>query len=158
MCITTVLKLSSLSSIATLDLHIIEYNGSKSESDPLVDLVTLALKLWGASLKRFDISLALDRNDDNWFSATGIREVLGQISQAAPQIEFTAEPRSDAFYHRFKSTSNIGLEKAHQAATETLKFSIEFSNRLLASHDFDGAKALLELLVLLRGKMLREKD
>jgi hypothetical protein len=74
------------------------------------------------------------------------------------QLHFDIQPRHDPFYHRPKTSGTVNFKRAHQAASSTVKFGLDLSDRLLATGDFDGAKGLVELLLPLRGNMLREKD
>lgn len=156
--IATVLGVFPRSPIITLNLHLSQYTRPpKPKPDPLLEVIPLALKLWSTSLRQLDVSLQIDTSGTPHFTASTTRKVRRKVLEAAPQVNFTARPGADAFYTRFKDP-DFAFKKDHQAVTETLRFGLEFADRLLVTEDLDGAKAMLELLVPLRGKMLREKD
>ncbi|ORY84078.1 hypothetical protein BCR35DRAFT_331026 [Leucosporidium creatinivorum] len=128
--IATAINLFSSSPITTLSLRVLEYQ-NKTKPDPLDALLANIAKG---------------------------REMRRQVTAVIPQLDLSVEPRYDPFYHRPPNAGSVGLERACDAATETLKFGLDLSDHLLATKDFDGAKALIELLLPLRGKMLRLKD
>jgi hypothetical protein len=83
-----------------------------------------------------------------------------QVEALAPHAQFTIGPDYDAFQQRPTDIilPVVGLARSCEAATETLEFGLDLVGRLEATKDFAGAKALLKLLLPLRGQLLRARD
>lgn len=151
--ITTILKLYSHSPVATLDLRLLDYD-HRQDHHPFVAMAPVVSKLWRTSLRRLDASIAAAYTSSPPYVTTSvITKVRRELAQTSSPVDFTAEPRYDPFYHQPRST-----QQDYRAVAETLGFALDYSKRLHVTEDSDGQKALLNLLLPLRGKMLREKD
>ncbi|ORY84086.1 hypothetical protein BCR35DRAFT_303136 [Leucosporidium creatinivorum] len=147
------LSLVVLSPLRAVALNLLDLSTSP---EALLSLLQHLVDLFPSSLRQVDIDLSIPYNPNGSLRPYTLDDLTSFATRH--QFALTISPHYDSFYESPECDSSSSLAEACAAADETLRFGLAHSARLLETEDFEGAKALLDLLVPLKGQMLREKD
>lgn len=140
-----------LSPIRALALNV---SDSLTSPEALLSLLQDLVDLFSSSLQQVEISQSTTYKFNGSLTPYNLNDLTSFASKH--RFSLTVGPLHDPFYQTPDGKVASSLPDACAAAYETLRFGLAHSARLF--EDFEGARALLDLLVPLKGEMLRVKD